>query len=348
MGARAFNHAPGGATMLVATTRFAVDLEQYLSSKTDCGPSVDADTLKLYGHKAATQFVGEQRPMNESITQMAKEAGLNHEQVRRVVEHANNVAFSQMFKAGFSQNITFPMADASVVLQHLESPMPVKQASVEIPRGARYVPGQERVSLESAFGYNAVTRAIEKTAAPKIDRAALTKQYLDKVGHVRKMKSDIELLADSFELKVGQLDNLIKQARAEGYGGEVIGSCVDAANPSPIVSRYLQDRYGQDIKMGSLQKLAQDGTEVVVENPITDAVTTLQNMQEQLFQLQDSIAQAQQQVESMLMTMQQPQQENPSSRLFTASQAPGIPQAPPVPAQAPQPQDQAAPESYGG
>lgn len=331
MGSWAFNLEPGDATMQVVTTRFAVDLEQYLSSKTDCGPSVDADTLKLYGHKAAMQFVGEQRPMNDSIVQMAKEASLNQEQVRRVVEHANNVAFSQMFKAGFSQNITFPMADASAILQHLESPMQVKQASIEVPRGSRYVPGQERVSLESAFGYSAVTRAIEKTAAPKIDRAALTRQYLDKLGHVREMRSDIESLADSFESKVAQLDNLIKQARAEGYDPDVIGSCVSAASPSDLMRRYLGDRYGDLVSMGSLDKLAQMGMEVMA-NPITDTVGILQGMQEQLFQLQDSIQAAQDQVSQMLSTMQQPIHEDPAEKLFRPS-APQMAQQPPQPTQ---------------
>jgi hypothetical protein len=335
--------------MPITTTRFAVDLEQYLSSKTDCEPSVDADTLKLYGHKAATQFVGGQAPMNDSIVQMAKEAGLNHEQVKRVVEHANNAAFSQMFKAGFSQNVTFQMADTSAVLQSLESPMQVKQASVEIVRGSRYVPGQERVSLESAFGYNAITRALEKTAAPAVDRAELTKQYLDKIGHVRKMRSDIEILADAFELKTAELDNLVKRARAEGHDAEVIGSCVDAAGASQVVSRYLAERYGSTVKTGSLHKLAQAGMEMVA-NPITDAVTTLQDMQEQLFQLQSSIEQAQQQVGAMLMTMQQPAQNSPAERLFSSAPArmagPPPPQSPPsVPLAGPPPgQLESAPE----
>lgn len=332
-----------------------MDLEQYLLSKSACGADcgcgcsgkVDPDTLKMYGQKAATQFVGERVPMNDSIAQMAKEANLNHEQVKRVVEHANNLAFSQMFKAGFSQNITFPMADTSVVMQNLEAPMQVKQASVDIVKGSRYVPGQERVSLEAAFGYNSVTRAIEKTAAPVIDRHDLTRQYLDKVGSVQKMRSDMEIVADSFELESAALDRLIKQAQTEGYSPEVIGSCVDAANPSGVILNYLTDRYGSAISVGSIHKLAQMGVEMV-SNPITDSVTILQNMQEQLFQLNTSIEQAQQQVSLMLQTMQQPQQPNPTSRLFSANNGPGLPQPTPEAPQTtvPQPQDQAPLESY--
>lgn len=319
-----------------------MDLEQYLTSKSDCGCSVDADTLKLYGQKAATQFVGCQVPMNDTIVQMAKEANLNHEQVKRVVEHANNLAFSQMFKAGFSQNITFPMADTAAVMQNLEAPMQVKQASVEIVKGTRYVPGQERVSLEGAFGYNAVTRAIEKVASPKVDRPALARQYLDKIGQVRQAQSDMEILADSFELKLVELDRLIKEASAEGFSAEVIGSCVDAAKPSSIIRNYLGERYGARVAFDSITKLAQMGMEVM-PNPITDTVGILQGMQEQLFQLQDSIQSAQDQVSQMLSTMQQPIHEDPAEKLFrpaappppSGMAAPGMP--PPMSSPAPMP-----------
>jgi len=284
----------------------------------------------MYGQKAATQFVGERVPMNDSIVQMAKEANLNHEQVKRVVEHANNLAFSQMFKAGFSQNITFPMADTSVVMQNLEAPMQVKQASVEIVRGERYVPGQERTSLEAAFGYNAVTRAIEKVASPKVDRPVMVRQYLDKVGQVRQAQSDMEILADSFELKLVELDRLVKTAAAEGFSAEVIGSCVDSAKPSELMRGFLSERYGARVHMDSITKLAQMGMEVA-PNPITDTVGILQGMQEQLFQLRDSVEAAMASVAQMLSVMQQPMQPNPTAELFSTKQAPMPAQPAPMP-----------------
>lgn len=309
-----------------------MDLEQYLLSKSACGAScscgcdnkVDSDTLRLYGHKAAAQFVGGKVPMNDSIAQMAKEAKLNHEQVKRVVEHANNLAFSQMFKAGFSQNITFPMADTSVVMQNLEAPVQTKQASLDIVRGSKYVPGQERVSLEAAFGYNAVTRAIEKTAAPTVDRNELVRQYIDKVSSIKNAQAELEILADSFELKTRDLDRLIKQAQTEGFGPDVIGACIDSANPSTIIQNYLADRYGGSVSVGSLDKIAQMGMQMM-RNPITDTVATLQGLQEQLFQLKDMVEAAQMQVGQMLAIMQQPTQVNPTAQLFSArAPAPGL------------------------
>lgn len=320
-----------------------MDLEQYLSTKEDCTPAVDAETLKLYGHRAAAQFVGGQVPMNDSIVQMAKEAGLNQEQVKRVVEHANNLAFSQMFKAGFSQNITFPMADTSVVLQNLESPMQTKQASVSIPRRERYIPGQEGVSLEAAFGASPVSRVMEKVASPQTDVAALSRQYLDKTAEVRQLRSDIEVLADRFELEQNRLDLLIKQAHASGNDAETIGACIDSAQPSDLMGRYLADRYGSTVRLGSITKLAQMGMEVA-PNPVTDATTTLQGIQEQLFQLQDMIQQGQQQVDMMLMTMQQPVSQSPTDKLFRPANPPmlGAPQGMP-PGMPPGPPD-AAPD----
>ena len=104
------------------------DLEQYLTSKEDAGAS--PVELRVLGVKAASQYIQEKRPLNESIADMAKEGGLGLEQVRRVVEYANNETFNRLFRAGYDKNITFPMADASAVLQTAET---VKTASAKAP-----------------------------------------------------------------------------------------------------------------------------------------------------------------------------------------------------------------------
>tara|TARA_Y100000310_G_scaffold12637_1_gene13046 strand:- start:3773 stop:4933 length:1161 start_codon:yes stop_codon:yes gene_type:complete len=136
------------------------DLEKYLLTKEDSGLS--ASELRHMGKQAAVRYVQNETPLNDSIAELAKEGGLNLEQIKRVSEYANNDTFATMFKLGFAKNITFPMADATAVSQLIHAPKE-KTASANrpsIPTRMKYVPGQEGVDLETIF----TGQGIEKTA----------------------------------------------------------------------------------------------------------------------------------------------------------------------------------------
>ena len=299
--------------------------EQYLSSESK-RPSVDADTLRLLGRKAAVEFTERKVPLDQSVAKLSKEAGLNDEQTRRVVEFANNTAFSLLFKAGFNQNVSFPLADASKILK---SEVPVgqtKHASVE-PHKGWYVPGQERASLDSLFG-----AGLQKVASAEVDRYALTRQWQDKTAEIRNLRSDAEMLADRFILQLDQLDRLVKEAHSEGHAPYVIGACIAEATPGPQVHRLLARRYDGLADLAGLSKVAEEQA-AVVPNPITDTVAKLQELQQQLAGTQETIQQAQQMVDQMVQTMQTPAEQNPTDQLFQASAPP--PQAPPAPAAPP-------------
>ena len=127
------------------------DLEKYLTSKEDCG-GTSAEELRHMGKTAAIRYVREKTPLNTTISSMAKEAHLNTEQVKRVVEHANNTTFSTLFQAGFStKNIQFPMADANAILHESTHKEKTASMSTLLPTKGRYIPGQERASVNDLF-----------------------------------------------------------------------------------------------------------------------------------------------------------------------------------------------------
>jgi hypothetical protein len=84
---------------------------------------VDGDELETFGKHAASLYVGGQRPtLNDAVVEVVKHAGLSPEQVRRVIEFANNDAYLQEFKqAGDHRVIEFQggPADPGVVLRDL-------------------------------------------------------------------------------------------------------------------------------------------------------------------------------------------------------------------------------------
>jgi hypothetical protein len=307
-------------------------LEQYLRTES-CRPQVGAEQLRQIGRKAAVQFVQEQVPLATSIPRLAKEASLNDEQTKRVLEFANNMSFSMMFKSGFEQNITFPLADPAQILQKSEAPVEkTKQASVDTPED-RYVPGQELTSLESAF-----EAEMHKTAAAEApDTHALTLKWLDKTAEVRSLRTDHQSTADQFVFTQTELDVLVKQALADGNGPHQIGACMSEARPNPGLTRYLRERYDGLVDIdGGLAKLAEGEEAVLPENPVTDAVQKLEMLQQQLMATQEAVTEAQQQVDQMIQTMQAPIEENPADKLFQATPPPPEP-APPMPGQPMQP-----------
>jgi hypothetical protein len=312
-------------------------LEQYLRSESS-RPRVDADQLRALGHKAAAQFTEKQVPLGTSIPTLAKEAGLNDEQTRRVIEFANNTVFSTMFKSGFTQNITFPLGDPAQILSKREAPVEKTKHASAAPSHGRYVPGQELVSLESAF-----EAGLHKTASAGPDVRALTLKWLDKVAEIRSHKTDLDSTANAFMLCLSNLDVLVKQASTEGHPPYVLGACISRGNPGTNLSHFLQEHYGAlvDIPDG-IQKVAEAGMDVAPENPVTDATQQLEVLQQQLMATQEAVTQAQQLVDQMMQTMKAPINENPADQLFQA-QAP--PQPPPE--QAPPQQQQMQPGQEG-
>lgn len=307
--------------------------EQYLQS--DEHRRIDADELRTLGRKAAVLFVEKQKPLTDTVRELSKEAGLNAEQTRRVVEFANNTTFSMIFKAGFSQNITFPLADADAACRKVEEPVgQSKHASVR-PQGGRYVPGQEGVSLEDAFeaGLHKIASADEP------DRPAQLMQWRDKVAEAKELRRTADAVADEFLLKVAELDTILRDAVSEGHPSYVLGACIAAGSPAAGLTNFLSTRYGDLVDMAGMAKVAEEQS-AVVPNPITETVQKLEELQQQLMSTQQLLDQATQLVAQMVQTMQAPSEENPADTLFQATAPP--PQATQPAPQPPQPQQPAS------
>ena len=127
------------------------ELEKYLTSKEDAG-GVSAEDLRQMGKTAAAKYVETKAALNDTIDALAKQAGLNSEQIKRVVEHANNTTFASLFQAGFStKNIQFPMADANAIIHKTAAKEKTASFSAPAPTKERYIPGQESAVVDDLF-----------------------------------------------------------------------------------------------------------------------------------------------------------------------------------------------------
>jgi hypothetical protein len=158
--------------------------------------SATPEALRTLAKKAAAAFAEQGTDMNDSITAFAKEASLNEEQVKRVVEVANTEAFSILFSRGFKGgNVDFPVADASTVSSRLRTGSMSKTAAPRVkPSGRAYVPGEELATLADLFP--TAPRQMEKTAAPTQRERMKTYFHLkDKLAYA---EEDLDASVDAF------------------------------------------------------------------------------------------------------------------------------------------------------
>lgn len=293
-----------------------MDITEYLSSKTAATIKIDASTLHAFACKAASQMVGKGTPMNDSILGIAKEAHLNDEQIKRVVEQANHAAFATLLKTGFDKNVHFDVADADKVIKRLEPSMSKQASAPQHQDRSRYIPGQEGVTLEGMMGLEG---GVEKTAGPaRPSQHELARQYLDASSQLRQMVSQRESMADAIGEKLEDLDRLYKLASSAGNSAHAIGACIELGRPDENLMRLFTGRYAGLVEFGQMAKLAQEGVEVQPQNPITDLVGQIQQMQETFLSLQESIEQAQATLSGMLATLNTPKEESPADKLFQA------------------------------
>ena len=263
-----------------------MDFVQYLSSKEDAGAS--PETLRQLGSRAAVRFVQEKAPLNHSIASMAKEAGLNIEQVRRVAEYANNATFAHLFKNGYEKNITFPMADASAIMQEKDSTV-TKTASTKpyIPE-SKYIPGQEYVSIDDAFG---ASEDLEKVAGiSDTERHVKALEFLDLKRESDRLDSEIKLAADEFAIKLHGLKDLCKEAANSGYTPSTIGAAIESANPSDGLLSVIKTDFEDSVSFGHMDKLAFGGMAVMPGNPVTGLTQDLEGVSGKLVTAQQEFA----------------------------------------------------------
>ena len=206
------------------------DFERFLTEK---GTTiVDPSHLKVMGKKAAANYLSDGTDLNESIAKFSKEASLNDEQTKRVVEHANTATFLGLFKAGYDSNVKFPVADYEKVAQ-AHQPAPSAQKEIPLLPSQSYVPGQEYVTLEEAFF---VEPASEKVASEEWTSNDVNCYFRDRYA-VKQASADLEILNNRFELQFDRVNELMGQLHKDGETGYDIALTIKEAG----VVRELAD-----------------------------------------------------------------------------------------------------------
>lgn len=280
------------------------------------------------GKRASVRYIEEDVSLNDSVTEFAKEASLTDEQVKRVVEYANNATFASLFKNSYDKNITFPMADTNAVLGGVrETKEKVAEAIMTISK--KYIPGEEYVELDKAFE---TSEGFVKAAS--VDRTSeYARDYLDLKQEFSETSREQTVLASDLLHKLATLHTLCKQASADGHSSSTVGSVILSAEPSDGLVSVITEYVGELADFSSKDKLAMLGYSVTPGNPMTGLTQDLEAISNKLVSTQQTITRTQMAMSELLGVLKGHEMGSPAARIFNPPG--GTPMSPaPAPAEA--------------
>jgi hypothetical protein len=300
------------------------ELERFIMSGEKPTKGLDGTELRQLGSRAAAKYINDKAPLNSTIAGMAKESSLNHEQVKRVVEYANNATFGHLFKAGFGKNITFPMADASAVLQESAEVEKTASPKIVLPN-KRYIPGQELVDLEAVFT-DGIEKVAESAGMSSGEVTLKTHEFIDLHKEARNLESDKEILGDSFIEKLSSLRLACQDARNAGNTGTAVGAAIEHASPSSGLQEIIAVEVGELACFGQgLEKVASMGMAVMGDNQITGITQDLESISQKLTGTQQAIDSTNMAMRNLLSILRGPDPGGAANHIFAGRPSNAMP-----------------------
>lgn len=291
-----------------------MNLVDYLMSGKERG-SASGQHLQSLGRTAAQAYTNSGTPMNDTIAGMAKEASLNHDQIKRVAEAANTEVFIHEFARPYELNIAYPLADAAAIANRVQATHHVeKTASVALsaPRQRRYVPGSETASLEQLFG----GRSFVKEAAAPVSQERMMQVYRGLSDMHRNARGERDAAEVQFLSKMAALQRVVHREISSGETPWAVGAAVALANPSQALFSVISSELGNAMEARSLVKVAEAGYQVEPDNAVTGLVQDLEAITEKLMASEETVQRTKAAIDELLTMLRGQPEPNPTSDLF--------------------------------
>jgi hypothetical protein len=285
--------------------------------------SLSPEALELMGKEAANMFLDSKVPLNEGIAKLAgQHTDINHEQVKRVAEFANNavyLAFHEKNKvAGANSSYpSFLLADPSLIIQDLsDGARPTVVTRTDIDYGNQPVKKEKFSSAEEG----AFAEMFKAASAPMPDFSFDTgvAGVMDAKSQLVGLKQHLETTAERFDLlrkeaaaeyydmvkrhllEGGGFEDVMVSARASGVPEEMVGEAM-----KPFVVDLIKEKVAspERLKTGirNLEKVAHRvlnpdhpfvtvfGAMLALDDEIEKCATGLKQVDEQLEIVNDFI-----------------------------------------------------------
>ena len=193
--------------------------------------------LELWGREVASSFLTSNIPLNAGIIKIARDNQLNYEQIKRVTEEANNVAYLQKFAGtdpkAEDRYIEFEVGDPKVIAASVNAPEKIETPSTD------YVLSPKEHSTPS-FQVN-VSEKVDPIPEPT-DTEKSACAYIV-MGIKERFETDMNRLQLECNEKIAMLKNEYKLAS------------LDTTRPSPnILTAVLQTYNKQTYEPNSFEQ----------------------------------------------------------------------------------------------
>lgn len=210
------------------------------------------DDLRLMGLRASRKYLDKEASLTAAVAELASENDLNHFQIQRVCEFANNTTFKSLFeKQAGSKIVEFSVADARAV-QAKTGGKPPKQAAATTMYKKEYVLGEESADFEALFG---IDKTASVSTAGWMDEGANPENGKLKLSHTwQGLENELNGLKVQFSRK----SRLTKEAAASFFGEarRLVG--LEEATLGDIATVVLQRSHSPMFAKVAMQSLTKD------------------------------------------------------------------------------------------
>lgn len=209
----------------------------------------DQDTIKELAVYAVQQFVSNQVPLDESIAEKARSLRLNEDQVRRVVESTNVIAFLKLREGAEDKTFEFKVASFPGVMDYL--------LGTGTDRGYIDTTPPEESFEKAAFDVSA------EVPSDQVHQALAKSLY-----HVR---AELEKVAQHQYNCVSDLERLVPALVKQANWQERLQAVTSESDFSRIMGAFGKNGFE---KSASLQDLVFVGKELEVARQVVDLIKT--------------------------------------------------------------------------
>jgi hypothetical protein len=218
------------------------------------------DAMDRYIEESARAFLKGQKPLNETITKIASEHGLNRDQISRVVEGANTEVYVQLANQSSDKYVNFEVADTTKIasaVHGIEKQAEIITADYDVP------PSED--TLEGSF--------LDKVASEEVrlDATAVHNQAIKLAGLDEQLTNSLEEVDVRFQQNSEVMYHLVKQAYLAGTSFGDIKTAIQTVYDSPVVAVVLDDcreKLAEEIYPKQIVMDSKNHGSVNSENPI--------------------------------------------------------------------------------
>jgi hypothetical protein len=219
--------------------------------------------IDSWSANAVKSYLANGTPLNDSITKIATQHGLNRDQISRVVEAANTDTYVQLFNKTADKYIQFIPADMEKIAGNIFGEQQKEAAVIDYDEPP--VRNDLEIELSTPF-----IKTAEVAEENKTNTEALHEYY--KLAAIEEsLKDKMEELETTYQFEAASLASMIKQAVLQGTSFGDVEKALTSVYDNAVVKinlNEIQTKLAEELFPKKLNTVVTQAGTVNIENPV--------------------------------------------------------------------------------